>query len=133
MTGISASMIASIIATRLRPPSSFTAWAPALHQRGGVADGVLGRHVVAHPRQVADDERLGLGPGDGGHVVGHVVDGDLQGVVVAEHHHGHRVADEDEIDAGFVGHPGTGRVVGGDHHQRIAAGADLAARGQPER
>ena len=29
MTGISASTMASIIGSRLRPPSSFTAWAPA--------------------------------------------------------------------------------------------------------
>ena len=29
MTGISASTMASIIGSRLRPPSSFTPWAPA--------------------------------------------------------------------------------------------------------
>ena len=29
MTGISASTMASITGSRLRPPSSFTAWAPA--------------------------------------------------------------------------------------------------------
>ena len=29
MTGISAATMASIIGTRARPPSSFTAWAPA--------------------------------------------------------------------------------------------------------
>ena len=86
-------------------------------ERGGVADGVLDRGgVVAQPRQVADDERLWPrdraprtpGPGDGGGVVGHVVDGDLEGVVVAEHHHGDGVADEDQVDAGLVGHPGAG-------------------------
>ena len=51
-------------------------------------------------------------------VAGHVVDGDLEGVVVAEDDHGHRVAHEDDVDAGLVGDAGGGRVVGGDHHQR---------------
>ena len=59
-------------------------------------------------------------------MVGDVVDGDLQGVVVAEDDHGDGVADEDQVDAGFVGHARPGGVVGRDHHERIAAGADLA-------
>ena len=60
MTGISASTMASIIGRRLRPPSSFTRLGAGPNQLRGVADGVGGGHVVAHPGQVADD--------DGGHV-----------------------------------------------------------------
>ena len=63
----------------------------------------------------------GQATGDGGGVVGEVVDGDLEGVVVAEHDHGDGVADEDQVDPRLVGHPRAGRVVGGDHHERLAA------------
>ena len=59
ITGISASTIASTIGSRLRPPSSFTAWRAGPHERGRVAHRLLDRHVVAHPRQVADDQRRG--------------------------------------------------------------------------
>ena len=108
ITGISASTMASIIGTRLRPPSSFTACGAGANQRGRVADRVVDRHVVAHPRQVADDQRRRLGPGDRGRVVGHVVDGHLQRVVVAEHDHGDGIADEDHVDARLVGHAAPG-------------------------
>ncbi len=50
-------------------------------------------------------------------MVGHVVHGDLEGVLVAEDDVGHRVADQDQVDPGGVGDPGSGGVVGGDHHQ----------------
>jgi hypothetical protein len=71
-------MIASTIGRRLRP---------RLHQASRVAHRLLDGHVVAHPRQVADDERLRASTRDGGDVVRHVVDRDLERVVVAEHHH----------------------------------------------
>ena len=102
ITGISACTSASITATRVRPPSSLTASAPGPDQRRRVADGVVGTQVVAHPRQVAHDQGVGPGPGDRGDVVRHVVDGDLEGVLVAEHGVGHRVADQDQVDAGGV-------------------------------
>ena len=44
----------------------------------------------------------------------------LERVVVAEHHHGDRVAHEDQVDAGLVGDAGGRRVVGGHHHERHA-------------
>ena len=37
-----------------------------------------------------------------------------------------RVADEDHVDAGLVGHAGARGVVGGDHDERVGAVADLA-------
>ena len=95
-------------------------------QGGGVADGVGHVDVVAEPRQVADDQRPRLGTGHGGHVVGHVGDGHLQGVLVAEDDIGHRVAHEDHVDAGGIDDAGAGGVVGGDHHQGLVAVADLA-------
>ena len=53
---------------------------PGPHQGGGVADGVVRRHVVAHPGHVAHDQGPRLGPGHGGDVVGHDLDVDVQGV-----------------------------------------------------
>ena len=96
--------------------------------------------VVAEPRQVAHDQRAAgalagghprrQAPGDGGGVVGHVVDGDLEGVVVAEHDHGEGVADQDQVGPAVGHHPGAGGVVGGDHHQGFGAVGAPCGRGQ---
>ncbi len=47
----------------------------------------------------------------------HVVDGDMQRVVVTEDDHRNRVAHEDDVDLGGVDGPGRRRVVRSDHHQ----------------
>jgi hypothetical protein len=93
-------------------------------ERRRVADGLVDRGVVAHPGQVAHDEwrravggRGGEAPPDGGRVVGDVVDAHLQGVVVAQDHHRHGVADQDHVDAGGMRLARAGGVVGGDHDQ----------------
>ena len=97
-------------------------------EAGGVVDRLGLGHVVAEPRQVGDDEAVGLGPSDRGRVVHHVLHGDLQGVFVAEHHHRQRVADENEVGAGFADHARGGRVVRGQHDQRVITVA-LLGRG----
>ena len=128
ITGISASTSASIIGSRLRPPSSFTAWAPARMSWAALRTVSSTDDVVAQPRQVSDDERRRLGPGARrADMVGDVVDGDLERVVVAEDDHGDRVTDEDEVDPRVIGDARTGRVVGGDHDQRLGPVTDLAA------
>ena len=43
-----------------------------------------------------------------------------------------RVADEDQVDAGRVGEPRAGRVVGGDHDDLLAAALHLGELGQRE-
>jgi hypothetical protein len=100
-----------------------------------VVHGVDRGGVVAEPRQVGDDEglrrlpvggRAGQAAGHRGGVVGQVVDGDLERVVVAEHDHGDRVAHEDQVDPGLVGHAGSRGVVGRDHDERLAPVARLA-------
>ena len=87
------------------------------NQLGRVAHGLLARHVIAHPRQIADDERVRPSAGHCADVMGHVIGADLERVVVAEHDHGEGVADEDHVDPGAVHDPGARRVVRGDHHQ----------------
>ena len=77
-------------------------------QGGAVADGVRRVEVVAEPRKVAHEQRLGLGPGHRRGVVDHVVDGHLQGVLVAQDVVGQRVADQDDVNPGGVGDPRPG-------------------------
>ena len=93
---------------------------------GGVAHRVIGREVVAHPRHVAQDQAARLGPGHRRGVVRHDVDVDVQRVLVAEHVVGHRVADQDDVGAGFGHDPRTRLVVGRDHHDGGVAVAPLA-------
>ena len=103
-------------------------------QRRRVADRLLARHVVAHPRQVAHDERPRLRARHRTDVVRHVLGGDLQRVVVAEHDHRERVAHEDHVDAGTVDDPRARRVVRGDHDEGFAAlGRDDVRRGDGTR
>ena len=85
------------------------------------------RRVVGVDRQIADDQRLRLGAGDGGHVVQHVVERDVGGVRKSEHHHAERIADEQHIHAAFVEQAGGGVVVGGQHRDRAAAFASRRA------
>ena len=103
------------------------------HEPRGVGDGLLAREVVAHPRQVGDDERARLRARDRTGVVRHVVDRDVQRVVVAEHDHRDRVAHEDHVDARGVDRSCRGCVVRGDHHQRCAGALARDDIGRAER
>ncbi len=120
MTGISLSRIALDRVEALAATFELDRTGTRADELRCVAHRLLARHVVAHPRQIADDERVRLGPSDRTHVMGHVVGGDLERVVVAEHDHREGVADEDHVDPGAVHHPGARRVVRGDHHQRAS-------------
>ena len=95
---------------------------------GRVVHGLLVGDVVAEPGQVTDEQGPRLGTSGGCHVVGHVVDRDVERVLMAEHDHGERVADQDHVDAGAVGDPCRRKVVRGHHDQRwpvALAGADV--------
>ena len=80
-------------------------------EAAGGRERLLGR-VVSVNRQVADDEGLRPGTGNGGDVVQHVVERDVGGVGEAKHDHPERVADEQNIHAAFVEQAGAGVVVG---------------------
>ena len=58
----------------------------------------------------------------------HVVDGHRERVVVAEHDHGQRVADEDHVGVRSIDPAGRREVVGRHHHQGILSVRDLARR-----
>ena len=67
------------------------------------------------------------GPGHRAHVAGHVVDGDVQGVVVTEDVVGQRVTDQEQVDPALVDDAGARFVVGGEHDQRGGAITALVA------
>ena len=103
---------------------------PGPDQHRGRFDRLDRRQVVAHPRQVADDHRRRLRSRHRSRVVRHHVDADLERVVVAEDHVGHRVTDQDEVDAGRVEQPSCRLVIGRHHRQgRIT----VAALGRSDR
>jgi hypothetical protein len=61
----------------------------------------------------------------------HLVHGDRDGrALVAEDDHRRGVAHEDEVHAGVLGEACARRVVGGDHHDLLAAALHLEQLGQ---
>ena len=86
-----------------------------------VANGVFVGHVVAPERHVADDERSLDCARHGARQEEHLVHRHRDGPVVAEHDHAGGVTDEQDVDAGLFRKARAGRVVGGDHHDLLAA------------
>ena len=84
-------------------PLQFHGLRAGADEPGGIADGVLGRHVVTQPRQVGHDEGVGLGPGNSRGVMNHVVDGDAERVRVAQDHHRQGITHQQHVDAGRIG------------------------------
>ena len=62
-----------------------------------------------------------FGPGDGGHVVQHVVERDVGGVRKPEHHHAERIADQQDVHATFVEQARGRVIVGGERGDRASA------------
>ena len=99
------------------------------------ADRVLDRLLVGDleraERHVADDDRMPGRARDRARQEQHLVHRHRHGrALVAEHDHRGRVADEDHVDACVLGEPRAGRVVGGDHHDLLAAPLHLGELGQ---
>ncbi len=94
----------------------------------GVVEG-FGGGGVAVDGEVGDEEGAGGAPGGGGGMVEHVLHGDVGGVRVAEDDHAEGVADEDEIEAGFVEETGGGVVVGGEGRDGRAGGFPVTEGG----
>ena len=100
-----------------------------LQQASSVADRLLDAHLIGHEGHVGHHERALSAAGHGARVVQHVVERHRQRVLVAEHHHAHRVAHEQHVDAGAVEKPRHRRVVGGEHGNLLAAAFPLAQVG----
>ena len=108
--------------------------ATLLHQPSGIAQTGLTRGVT-HERHVRHQQRAFDAARHEARVIDHFVHGHGNGGGVALHHHAERVADQDEIHAGFVQHARERRIVGGearnllavDLHLPQAAGGDVSA------
>jgi len=100
--------------------------AALLDEAQGVGDGLVGTEVERAERHVGDQQRAFDAAAHRLHVVEHLVHRHRQRVVVAEHHHRERVADQHQVDAGLVGEKRAGVVVGGDHGEPLAAQRGLA-------
>ena len=85
-----------------------------LEGASAVEEGLLGGGLVGHEGHVEDDEGVAGAADDGGGVADHVVEGDGEGVGMAEEGGADGVADEDEGDAGVVQDAGGAVVVGGE-------------------
>ena len=82
-----------------------------LQEARGIRDPFSRVHLVGAVGHVGNHHRPLDRPADGAGVMDHLVHGDGEGVVIAQHHHGQRVPDQDHIDAGFVHQPCGGIVV----------------------
>jgi hypothetical protein len=77
-----------------------------LDEADGVAEAISDSSVVAAKGHIGNYEGAMHGAANGAGVVEHLVHGDGEGVFVAKHDHGERVADEEEIYSGFVNEAG---------------------------
>ena len=84
---------------------------PGFDEQLGIGQGHL-RRFVAVDRKVADDDGFCLRAGDGGGVMEHVRHGDVGGIGIAEHDHTEGVANQQEVDAGFIEKSGSRIVIG---------------------
>src|SRR5579872_3908221 len=81
------------------------------HKTKRVANCFLGRNVKCAERHVRDDECATGSAANGANVMQHFVERDGKRVVIAEDDHAERIADEKNVDAGFVKKTRGGIVV----------------------
>lgn len=91
-----------------------------LDEAEGVAEGLVGAGLVAPKGHVTDDEARRRTAPHRLAVVYHVVHRHGLGRVVAQHHHAHAVAHQNNLDARALGVLGRGVVVGGQHGNALA-------------
>ncbi len=130
ITGMPACVSTAICSATRSPPSSFTACAPAsFMNRVAVARACVRAGLVAAERQVGHHQRVRRTAHHAAHQRDQLVDRDRHGGVVAVHHVGGGVADQQYRDPGVVEHPRGGVVVGGEHGPLVALGSSTAAGG----
>ena len=82
-------------------------------EAGRVGDGFSGRGVVGAEGHVGHQQCVADRATDRARVVQHLLHGDGQSAVIAEHGHAQRVANENHVNAGLVHKTRGGIVVGG--------------------
>ena len=89
------------------------------HYPDGIPDAFRTAHLIAAERHVAHHETMLAGTGHGCGVINHLVYADGQGVFVAGHHVGGRVADQDAVNAGGIDNPSRRVVIGREHRDLL--------------
>jgi hypothetical protein len=84
-----------------------------LDEADGVAEGFGDVGVIGAEGHVGDDEGVLCAAADSAGVVDHFVEGDGEGVVVAEDDHTEGITDEEDVNASLVGEARSRVVVGG--------------------
>ena len=92
-----------------------------LDEADGVGHRVVGAEVERAIGHVRHQQGALDAPAGRFGVVDHLVHGDRQRVRMAQHDHGERVAHQDDVHSGRVGRAPLREVVGGDHHDAVAA------------
>ena len=130
ITGMPASTIARTRESIGPAPSSLTASAPpSLTRRIAFCDRVLVGDLVRAERHVADDERPLRAARDRARQEEHLVHRHRHGRVVAEHDHAAESPTRTMSTPAASASRALGRVVGGDHHDLLAAALHLGELG----
>ena len=83
------------------------------HKAGSVVNRLVGVDLIRAIRHVGNQQSVLDAAAHGFDVMQHLVHGDRQRVLVAQHGHGQRVADQSNVDAGLVDQARGGVVVSG--------------------
>ena len=86
-----------------------------LHNTSCVAYGVFDGCLIRHKGHVNDDESLLGTPADGLAMVDHVLDGDGQCVLIAQHDIAEGVAHQDHVNSCLINRLGSMKVIGCQH------------------
>mgnify|MGYP003296636322 CR=1 FL=1 len=89
-------------------------------QAGSVVDSLLDALVVGAEGHIADDEGVGSALDDGLDVMDHVLHGDGDSAVIAQHDHAQRVADQNDLVIALVNDGSGGVVVSSDEGELTA-------------
>ncbi len=103
-----------------------------LEKTDGVGDAVADRTVIAAEGHVGHHEGTAYTAAHGTRVVQHLVHGHGQRVFVAEHDHGERVPDKNEIDAGLVDETRRRVIVGSESRDGLALALHLGQCGHSD-
>ena len=122
MTGIPTSTIRRTASTHGASALELDGGGSALLQQStGVAHGLGDADLVRQERHVGHDERTRGAARDGPAVMEHVVERHGERVLVTEHDHADRIADEQRVNAPLVEQTRHRRVVSGQHGDLLAA------------
>ena len=104
---------------RTRPFDLYRFGTAFLHKAGGIGHSLIHRYVVGAIRHIHRQHGTADAAAHSTRVVQHLVHGDGQGAFEAHHHHGQRVANQQQVDAGLIRETRGGVVISGQRRDRL--------------